>query len=61
MTTLPSPSREHVPSLRGFWSLFAVQFQGAFSDNVFKFLVLFLVNRLVPESQRDCYISLVMA
>jgi hypothetical protein len=23
---------------RGFWSLFAAQFQGAFSDNVFKFL-----------------------
>src|SRR5919109_2060865 len=28
---------------RGFWSLFATQFQGAFSDNVFKFLVTFLI------------------
>ena len=30
-------------SLRGFWSLFATQFQGAFSDNLFKFLVIFLI------------------
>jgi acyl-[acyl-carrier-protein]-phospholipid O-acyltransferase / long-chain-fatty-acid--[acyl-carrier-protein] ligase len=45
-------------SLRGFWSLFVTQFQGAFSDNAFKFLVTFLIiglemspeqrNRLVP-------------
>ena len=57
----PSPSHETTAPTRGFWSLFAVQFQGAFSDNVFKFLVLFLVNRLVPESQRDGYITLVLA
>ena len=31
------------PWRRGFWCLFATQFQGAFSDNVFKWLVLFLV------------------
>lgn len=31
------------PWRKGFWSLFATQFQGAFSDNVFKWLVLFLV------------------
>ncbi|HUV12105.1 MAG TPA: MFS transporter, partial [Acidobacteriota bacterium] len=30
-------------SLRGFWSLFVTQFQGAFSDNAFKTLVIFLV------------------
>lgn len=30
-------------STRGFWSLFVVQFQGAFSDNVLKNLVVFLV------------------
>ena len=30
-------------SLRGFWSLFATQFQGAFSDNLFKFLAIFFV------------------
>ena len=30
-------------SLRGFWSLFVTQFQGAFSDNVLKNLVIFLI------------------
>lgn len=30
-------------SLRGFWSLFATQFQGAFSDNVLKNLVIFMI------------------
>jgi len=30
-------------SLRGFWSLFITQFQGAFSDNVLKNLVIFLM------------------
>lgn len=28
---------------KGFWSLFATQFQGAFSDNVFKWIILFWV------------------
>ena len=44
----------------GFWSLFTVQFQGAFSDNVFKFLVIFLLSKSVTEDQRDDYISLVL-
>ena len=30
-------------SLRGFWSLFVTQFQGAFSDNVLKSLVVFML------------------
>ncbi|MDP7586007.1 MAG: hypothetical protein QF920_09395, partial [Verrucomicrobiota bacterium] len=38
----PTNSRP-VGSLRGFWSLFATQFQGAFSDNIFRFIVLFMV------------------
>jgi acyl-[acyl-carrier-protein]-phospholipid O-acyltransferase/long-chain-fatty-acid--[acyl-carrier-protein] ligase len=46
---------------RGFWPLFAVQFQGAFSDNLFKFLVLFLVNKIVPEAAQEQYISVVLA
>ena len=41
------PSAEPVTpprsSLRGFWCLFVTQFQNAFSDNVLKFLVLFLI------------------
>lgn len=46
---------------RGFWSLFVVQFQGAFSDNVFKFLVIFLISGSVDEAARDNYISLILA
>lgn len=46
---------------RGFWSLFVVQFQGAFSDNVFKFLVIFLIADSVSEADRDNYISLILA
>ncbi len=34
---------------RGFWSLFVTQFQGAFSDNAFKWLVLFLVMAAAAE------------
>ncbi|HTY61186.1 MAG TPA: acyl-[ACP]--phospholipid O-acyltransferase [Acidobacteriota bacterium] len=30
-------------SIRGFWSLFATQFQGAFSDNLLKNLVIFML------------------
>src|SRR5258706_4360973 len=40
-----SPAAEPSPaprSLRGFWSLFVTQFQGAFSDNVLKNLVILL-------------------
>jgi acyl-[acyl-carrier-protein]-phospholipid O-acyltransferase/long-chain-fatty-acid--[acyl-carrier-protein] ligase len=39
-------------SARGFWSLNLTQFQGAFSDNVFKTIVLFLVPTLVV-SEKD--------
>jgi acyl-[acyl-carrier-protein]-phospholipid O-acyltransferase/long-chain-fatty-acid--[acyl-carrier-protein] ligase len=31
------------PRLRGFWSLFVTQFQGAFSDNILRNLVIFLI------------------
>src|SRR5260370_15287516 len=34
---------KHSASLRGFWSLFVTQFQGAFSDNVLKNLVIFMI------------------
>ncbi len=42
-------------SLRGFWGLFITQFQGAFSDNVLKNLVLFMIlglNVPLPEKHR---------
>jgi acyl-[acyl-carrier-protein]-phospholipid O-acyltransferase / long-chain-fatty-acid--[acyl-carrier-protein] ligase len=47
-----------LPWRRSFWSLFWTQFQGAFSDNLYKFLVTFLIvgtgmtlesqNKLIP-------------
>ena len=36
-------SRQSESNLRGFWSLIVTQFQGAFSDNVLKNLVVFLL------------------
>ena len=42
-------------SLRGFWSLFVTQFQGAFSDNVLKNLVIFMLvamNLTLAEKHR---------
>src|SRR6516162_854759 len=37
-----SDSSQNSTSLRGFWSLIVTQFQGAFSDNVLKNLVIFV-------------------
>lgn len=45
---------------RGFWSLFVTQFQGAFSDNLFKFLVVFLITGTLAEAERDNYITLTL-
>jgi acyl-[acyl-carrier-protein]-phospholipid O-acyltransferase/long-chain-fatty-acid--[acyl-carrier-protein] ligase len=46
----------------GFWSLIATQFQGAFNDNGLKFLVIYLiVERNLPQAQRDRFILLVGA
>ena len=39
---------------RGFWSLIATQFQGAFNENALKFLTIYLILALVKEkAQRD--------
>lgn len=42
-TTFPKPA---LASQRGFWALILTQFQGAFSDNALKWLVLFLVAEM---------------
>ena len=50
-----SESRPALDSLRGFWSLFVTQFQGAFSDNVLKTLVVFMLlamNMTLAERHR---------
>ena len=38
---------------KGFWSLFVTQFQGAFSDNVFKFVVMFIIMADLSRDQKD--------
>ena len=50
-----SESKTAPDSLRGFWSLFVTQFQGAFSDNVLKTLVVFMLvamNLTLAEKHR---------
>ncbi|WP_395747981.1 MFS transporter [Prosthecobacter sp.] len=43
---------------RGFWSLMGTQFQGAFSDNVLKWLVIYLViAQKMPEDQLQALVS----
>jgi acyl-[acyl-carrier-protein]-phospholipid O-acyltransferase/long-chain-fatty-acid--[acyl-carrier-protein] ligase len=43
---------------RGFWSLMGTQFQGAFSDNVLKWLVIYLViAQKMPKEQLDALVS----
>ncbi len=54
-------AREHPGWKRGFWSLFVTQFQGAFSDNLFKFLVVFLITGTLAENQRDNFITITLA
>ena len=69
--TLPNPadlkSRAGVPreehragGRRGFWSLILVQFQGAFSDNLLKFLVINLIlNRAYSKDTQNLLILLI--
>ncbi|MGA8073756.1 MAG: hypothetical protein WB995_09765, partial [Candidatus Acidiferrales bacterium] len=39
---------------RGFWALIATQFQGAFSDNILKWVISFIVlDMAIPQEQRD--------
>ena len=50
-------------SLKSYWSLFLVQLQGAFSDNLFKFLVVFTSINVagIDDSQRDFRLFLIAA
>jgi acyl-[acyl-carrier-protein]-phospholipid O-acyltransferase/long-chain-fatty-acid--[acyl-carrier-protein] ligase len=57
MKTSASPTAE-THWQRGFWSLMATQFQGAFSDNVLKWLVVYLViAQKLPEEQLKALVS----
>ena len=53
MTEIKTDASPAAPGLRGFWCLFVTQFQGAFSDNVLKNLVVFMILGLnVPLAQQ---------
>lgn len=57
-----TPSGPPKDWLKGFWSLWVTQCQGAFSDNVFKFVVIFSAMSLYPnESDQDRLVSLIGA
>ena len=64
MEPIPETTRSGPPKdwLKGFWSLWVTQCQGAFSDNVFKFVVIFSAMSLYPnESDQDRLVSLIGA
>ena len=45
---------------RGFWSLIATQFQGAFNENALKFFVIFLALSKNPtQDQKDLWVLLI--
>src|SRR5437667_2442544 len=47
---------------RGFWSLIATQFQGAFSDNALKQLAIFVgISLGLSQTERDKLVSLATA
>jgi acyl-[acyl-carrier-protein]-phospholipid O-acyltransferase/long-chain-fatty-acid--[acyl-carrier-protein] ligase len=48
-----SKTMQSSPSLRGFWSLFVTQFQGAFSDNLLRNLVIFVAIFGVSMTQEQ--------
>ena len=65
MSSPPSVSQQvglgQPRTLGGFWSLIAVQFQGAFSDNALKWLVGFLVlNQTLSKQERDFWFVLIV-
>ncbi|HTA94627.1 MAG TPA: MFS transporter [Verrucomicrobiae bacterium] len=62
MTETKDAEPQSASSLRGFWCLFVEQFQNAFSDNVLKFLVTFLIVGMgLSEEKRDKLVPLVGA
>jgi acyl-[acyl-carrier-protein]-phospholipid O-acyltransferase/long-chain-fatty-acid--[acyl-carrier-protein] ligase len=49
-------------ALRSFWLMFVVEFQNAFSDNLLKWLVIFLIAGMgLPEGERSRLVSIITA
>src|SRR4030088_1749493 len=58
----PEPDRMPEVRQRGFWCLFITQFQGAFSDNVLKWLVISLITGMgFSNEKRDQLVGVVGA
>ena len=51
---------EHVRGQRGFWALIATQFQGAYSDNILRNLLLSMIIGMgLARGQRETFVSIV--
>ena len=61
----PASQQPPANGLRGFWALFVTQFQGAFSDNVYRTLAMFLIIGMaqltLPGDSRELRMALVGA
>jgi acyl-[acyl-carrier-protein]-phospholipid O-acyltransferase/long-chain-fatty-acid--[acyl-carrier-protein] ligase len=58
----PQSAVRHPPSQRGFWALIVTQFQGAFSDNALKWLVISLIAGMdFTNEKRDQLVGIVGA
>ena len=56
----PPAAAESSRSTRGFWALIATQFQGAYSDNILRNLLLsMIVGMGMARNQRESFVSLV--
>jgi len=54
------PPQQPVISRRGFWALILTQFQGAFSLNVLRYLLTFMVvGMTITDARRDTLVSLI--
>jgi acyl-[acyl-carrier-protein]-phospholipid O-acyltransferase/long-chain-fatty-acid--[acyl-carrier-protein] ligase len=42
---------------KGFWNLMFTQFQGAFSDNALKWLVIFLATLVLSDAEKESFLS----
>ena len=61
-TSLPAAVKTsgEPPSERGFWALIATQFQGAFSDNLLRNLLLsMIVGMQMQNTERETFVSVV--
>src|SRR3954469_7921967 len=62
METMDTRSASSYHSARGFWALIVTQFQGAFSENTLKTLVVFLIAGMgLAPAERDHFVLIVGA